>query len=452
MAEHTLKTRIQLKYDTYENWIANDPILKTGEIAIATLASAGETGFQNIPNVVLKAGDGTSKYSELKFVSALAADVSAWAKAPTKPTYQASEIQNLKEYISGQIQDTNTTYQLTKVNEYQYKLQSKEKNADEWTDVSTIDIPNDTEAINALKALVGETAVAEQINTAIAALAVTDTETTGQFVTAVAQSNGKVSITRRALTAGDIPELEMAKITGLTAALAAKQDTITFNSPYDSETNKAATMADITNAVGGLSGAMHFEGVKASVPEENDEYASGDVILVGNKEYVFDGSAWHELGDETIYAVKGNIKNADIAEDAAIAMTKIAGLNDALGAKLDSTTAASTYEPIGAETRAKTYADTKVAALDATDAAVEKQFVTAVSQTDGVISVTRAALKATDIPTIEQSQVNGLTDALNQKANNSELHAIAKSGNVNDLVQNPEDILILDCGTSNTVI
>lgn len=64
---------------------------------------------------------------------------------------------------------------------------------------------------------------------------------------------------------------------------------------------------------------------------------------------------------------------------------------------------------------AKKYAD-KVAAASAdinyTDTAAEKKFVTAVNQTKGKIEVTREALKATDIPTIEQSQVNGLETAL----------------------------------------
>ena len=75
---HVLNTRIKLKYDSYENWIAKDPVLLAGEVAIATVATndaEGKPGFQNLPNVVIKVGDGSSKYSALKFVSALAADV-----------------------------------------------------------------------------------------------------------------------------------------------------------------------------------------------------------------------------------------------------------------------------------------------------------------------------------------------------------------------------------------
>lgn len=61
-----------------------------------------------------------------------------------------------------------------------------------------------------------------------------------------------------------------------------------------------------------------------------------------------------------------------------------------------------------------------IGGLDVTDAAVEKQFVTSVSETDGKITVSRAALVAADIPTIDQSQVNGLTDALNTKLSSTD--------------------------------
>ena len=46
------QTRIQLKYDTYKNWSTNNPVLKAGEMAIATVA-AGEQEMTNLPNIVL---------------------------------------------------------------------------------------------------------------------------------------------------------------------------------------------------------------------------------------------------------------------------------------------------------------------------------------------------------------------------------------------------------------
>lgn len=58
----------------------------------------------------------------------------------------------------------------------------------------------------------------------------------------------KITVTRRALVANDIPELAQNKITGLTTALAGKQDNITFETAYDASTNKAATMTDVDAA------------------------------------------------------------------------------------------------------------------------------------------------------------------------------------------------------------
>jgi len=155
MAEKTLNTRILLKYDSYENWLTNNPILKKGELAIAYLGQehpTEATNFQNIPNVVLKVGDGTSNYKTLKFVSGLAADVYSWAKAPTRPTYEAKDIVDLDKFIADEIQDTNTQYNIAKVNDYQYKLQKKEIGEETFSDTGVvIDIPNKTADITALQ-------------------------------------------------------------------------------------------------------------------------------------------------------------------------------------------------------------------------------------------------------------------------------------------------------------
>lgn len=155
MAEKILNTRILLKYDSYENWLTNNPILKKGELAIAYLDqehATEATNFQNIPNVVMKVGDGTSHYKSLKFVSGLAADVYSWAKAPTRPTYEAKDIVGLDTFIADEIQDTNTQYTITKVTDYQYKLQKKELGEEAFSDTGVvIDLPNDTAAITALQ-------------------------------------------------------------------------------------------------------------------------------------------------------------------------------------------------------------------------------------------------------------------------------------------------------------
>lgn len=49
-----------------------------------------------------------------------------------------------------------------------------------------------------------------------------DTAESGKFVTAVSQTNGKITVSRAALVASDIPEIEITKVTGLQTALDGK--------------------------------------------------------------------------------------------------------------------------------------------------------------------------------------------------------------------------------------
>lgn len=65
------------------------------------------------------------------------------------------------------------------------------------------------------------------------------------------------------------------------------------------------TGAQVQAAIAGIAGSMHFRGVVASFDDITNP-AAGDVIIIGVKEYVYGGepAAWHELGDESIYALK----------------------------------------------------------------------------------------------------------------------------------------------------
>lgn len=564
MATTTLNTRLQLKYDTYKNWTDNNPVPLKGELCIVEVpASTGASTKE--PAILFKVGNGTKAFNTLDFTAGYAADVYDWAKAQTKPEYQATEIKNLDSYISGKVQDTNTTYQIVKVNEYSYKLQSKELNG-EWADVigGTITIPkyDDTalsDRVDALEGLVGKTAVATQIANAIAALKTeligtdsdiatsntikgakkyadslnaamdsrvdaleeavgtggsvdskitaaigkldkSDTAVVGQVVSAVSETDGVITVSRRALVETDIPTLSQSKVNGLATSLAGKQDTLVFNSAYDASTNKAATMADVTEAVGDLSGAMHFEGVKESIPENSEGYSSGDVILVGNKEYVFDGETWHELGDESIYAVKGSIVNADIAANAAIAQSKIANLTADLGKKANTadlgTMAGKNATDYVAKTEAPGYSDiltkTSAATTYATIAAVgnkvdkiEGKGLSTNDYTTAEKNKLGGIAAGAQVNVIESIKVNGraqaiaskgvnitvptgalaskskvaeadlettLASKINGKANASDLADIATSGNVNDLIQTPGDLLILNCGSATANI
>lgn len=84
MAIKELKTRITLKYDSYENWSQNNPTLLAGEVAIVTVdtntnpAANNNDHIQNPPTVLFKVGPGP--FNSLQWASAKAADVHNWAK------------------------------------------------------------------------------------------------------------------------------------------------------------------------------------------------------------------------------------------------------------------------------------------------------------------------------------------------------------------------------------
>lgn len=387
------QTRIQLKYDTYANWSTNNPVLKAGEMAIATVA-AGEQTMTNLPNIVLKVGDGTSHYNDLKFVSALAADVHEWAKANTKPVYDASEITGLKKFVTDNSDfDTDTQYQLVAVTgaTYKYQLQSRAfANGawGEWADVDgqVIDFSGaDTRLKSLEKTVAGLTGdaggIQEAITAAIDGLDSTQNQAAGAdgLALEVVQKNGVITSISGSIAEGTYdasgaakaikdelnPLITAAKTQadkGVTDAAAAKKaadaasakvDTsiagldytayaageaagttvsfvgtisetdgvisaekrdLVFASAYDPKTNKAATVGDITTAVADLNGAMHYVGKEDKLPTDVNKYKAGDVIIVGIKEYVFDGTKFDELGDEgaigtALAGLKGSSSN-----------------------------------------------------------------------------------------------------------------------------------------------
>ena len=540
MATKTFNTRISLKYDTYTNWTTNNPVLLAGEAAVCVVPADAGSGL-NEPAILLKFGDGTSSFTELSWASATAADVIPSLKG-SNPTLPATSITGLEDFIAGEIQDTNTTYQLVQNGNTSFKLQSKENASAPWVDVSTITITytltegtaNGTVAFNgtnvavhglgsaaytnstaydaagaaagvqtALTGTAEDTAsdltlnglkkyVDQEVTSAVAdatseaqelvnALDMSAVSAgTGQVIGSVSQTDGVVSATLKTLTADDIPAIPTSKVTNLDTTLAGKQDTLVFNTAYNASTNKAATMTDVQNAVAGLSGAMHYVGESTTDPstgtatvEGHEDWVSGDVVTYQSKEYVYDGENWRELGDESSYAIKGSIVDADIAPNANIAQSKIANLVTDLAAKA---TPADITNAING--------------LDMTTVTVATgSKVGTITQTNGVVSVTTTAIVADDIPTLPQSKITNLTTDLAAKASQTDLTAltsrvgtletdntankediaqlqtdvankidasavsqIGKTGNINDAIQTSGDYLIFNCGSSSSVI
>ena len=228
------------------------------------------------------------------------------------------------------------------------------------------------------------------VGTEIGKLDVEDTAVAKKFVSAVSETDGKITVERRELVVDDIPNLGIKKISGLQGALDAKQDTVTFDGEY-SATNKAATVSTVNSAV-------------AAVVSNGDDKAADDTIkgaklyadekataaLSGAKEYA--DSIVTGTGGVTarVEALEGKVDVAKVstaiatAKDEAIdaaatdAATKDAALKTAiLGEEAYAQTVKSAYELAASkatmtEVEAKDYA-TKTEAqgyADAKDAAI----------------------------------------------------------------------------------
>ena len=134
----TFNTRIQNKIDTYQNWFNNNPTPLKGEICIVTVPADTNAVVQE-PAILIKVGNGTDDFKTLPFISGKAADVSSWAMADKKPTYTAAEIEGLADFISGEIQDSNTEYSFSLAENYKLKIQKKDVGG-KYTDYQTIDL------------------------------------------------------------------------------------------------------------------------------------------------------------------------------------------------------------------------------------------------------------------------------------------------------------------------
>lgn len=138
MANKIFNVKIKNRYDTFENWTTANPVLEAGEIALVSVVAADAQSQVN-PTILLKCGDGSTHFNDLKFVAAEASDVYSWAKAKEKPVYEASEIKNIQEFIAENVEDTDTQYRITTTDNITYTLRStKTPDVEEsWTTVST---------------------------------------------------------------------------------------------------------------------------------------------------------------------------------------------------------------------------------------------------------------------------------------------------------------------------
>ncbi len=396
---------------------------------IGALTGGGESGsISQMINEAINALDVTDSAEEGKYVSAITQEngkikVVRASLPDYSNVYASKSIENDVATIkSDYLKTADKTELTTAINSKTTLDEVAKQGYAKTTDVNTA-LEDKVDKIDGYS-LVSDTEIARlaSVNN------YNDTEVRGL----ISNNADAIAAIKEGATASTLKELEDS-IAGVNTALAGKQNTIVWkNNDYDAENNKAVTANDLSAAVAGLSGAMHFEGVKDSIPADNTGYESGDVILVENKEYVFDGTTWHELGDESIYAVKGSIKNVDIADDAAIAQSKIAGLSDRLS---------------GIDTAIET---AKSDANGYTDNAIATEVNNRNTAISGAVAALDSSVTATAEADNRVSVLTGITQEDGKLTNKTEvkLAAIANTGNVNDLIQTEGDVLVLFGGNA----
>ena len=372
----TLKTRIQLKYDTLANWnaVASTFVPNKGEVCFVEIPT-GDATATTAPTVLFKVGDGTTTWGALKWGSALAADVYAWAKAASKPSYTASEV-GVNETAFPGLKKTGT---ITGI-----KMNGVSKGTSGVVDLGTVitDVSGKQDKAVSITGITATTVnealkeLSDRVNgkyskpeggipktdlaSAVqASLGKADTalQSHQSVVLATGTNNGTLKITVGGTTTDNVAVkgLKSAAYTESSAYATATQgdkaDKALPKADFDSfkNTNDAAiadakkagtdAMASLNSyktdndakvsanasAISALQEAMKsgvtFKGKLTSLPAASS-YSNGDLIIVGTKEYIclVSGStkSWVELGDEGTHLTKSTADGYYVAKNAAI--------------------------------------------------------------------------------------------------------------------------------------
>ena len=462
-----LNVRINNKFDTYENWMNSTLVLGAGEIAVASIPSGDNTGLTP-PAIGVKIGDGSKTFSQLSWIQATAGDVYGWAKAAEKPVYTADEIDGLAAYISGEIQDTDTQYQLVKVDDYNYKLQSKALDG-AWADVegSSFVIPkyDDTALAGRVTAVEGSIAAikdgASIDSFADVEAALADKQATGDYAlnSAVTDVADRVSaIEGDYLKTADKTEVANAAAAAKAAADAAQADVDAIAKDYLKAADKTELEGKITAAQNAADAAQgEVDALEAKV----GTVADGKTVvgMIGEVEAAAGENA------EAISALEGTVETL-VGEDAGKSVRTIA--NEELAAQLIAEGAAESLDTLqeiaawiqahpgdaSAMNAAITALQNQLNGIDAGTGTVKKYVddaIAALNVGQYALAADLTALAAR-VTTLEgemdqaQSDIEANANAVSDL--DDSLAAIAKTGNVNDLVQTEGDVLIFDCGTS----
>lgn len=383
MAEKILSTRIQLKYDSYEKWTSEAGaavVLKAGEVGICAIPSGSSAvnGDNTRPQILFKVGDGTSAFSALPWASAKAADVYDWAKQANLPVTKEG---------TGNVVASIAWDEATKGIKF---TTASVATSEGLEDVQT-NLTNLTTKVNAMY-------TNEQIDTAVA-----DAKKAGTDAAAALEAYKTTNDAAVALKADQTALDAVSAVANAAATQTALQEEIDrakaaekVNADAIERLTKGVSQEEI-DSVNDL-----IEYVNTHGPEVTQMKAD----IAANTKAISDEATRADTEEKRLAGLIS--ANAEDIQENAAAIAKIANgetvVTNAENATKATQDAAGnvivdTYETksdaAAKLAEAKKHADDLIAGLDVEDAAVAGQYVSAVSEADGKITVTRA-----DLPTL----------------------------------------------------
>lgn len=236
----------------------------------------------------------------------------------------------------------------------------------------------------------------------IAELKNTDEAVANQFVTAVKEADGVVTVERKALVADNIPELGVSKITGLQGLLDGKQDTLTFDGGYSAGVNNVATVSTVNTAKSDLIGNTSAE----AATTDGNTIADVRRYVDAKTKVLASDAKLTELSDKvTVNTNSIATINTSLAEGGSVSNA----IADAKKAGTDAAAAVSTLE--NGKVKANTEA---IADINNAETGILKQ---AKNYADGKDTAIAAAKKAGDdaaaaVTALENGQVKTNADAI----------------------------------------
>lgn len=306
-----LKTTVKLRYDELDEWVSQNPLPDPGEVCVVVIPVGAPSQYDSTIgqyykndqlfsySIGFKVGDGINHFNTLPWIQAAAGDVYPWAKQSEPPnashlnaTYdnQTTTIQAVINSLTNilanlQGEDIAVTYN-NQDSDVQTAIASIEESIGGIV-AANISPEALSDALNQLQ---------EQLSDQSGDIFIANQEGVTYKIDTLTRQGLNITATSSPLTVSDISDLS-------------------FNRQYNQSTNPAATMGDLTalrtDILNSIPTAMRFRGTSTTeITDGGNENPTidgieitsiheGDVVLYNNKEYIWIGTVWEVLGDES---------------------------------------------------------------------------------------------------------------------------------------------------------